>query len=531
MTDRAFIWARESDGNQWLDIVVRPPQYQEKNDIVQVVSPVTVDRHRFARARLCWCGDSLSLLFVGPKTSRKELNSNAFENTSLLVPSQFGKIVLRDGVALRMRSDGGVIGNFLPEQPNRWSNQGLPSALDRRGWTLLVQRAVNQRGNLPRIYVDEQNPVSGGSETADVWLNPLVVVFRRSELIPNLYIRNFDETPFNQAIATALRQRHAVVAEMPISVQRRAIGWRAIWEGRTGSALAALFNREPAIGKRALSAPFMDLALLDAFGGTFLADRSEESGSLFWRWRWPDSEPPPDERQVMEHLCRVLGLEPDSQESGPPFRFEWGVGMRPALRGQVRKPLKDGARVAERLNRLAEMAEELPSGLVLRPILERFAKEARTMSPPDAERIFHPLLDRSAIERDHIIADEQALVRDIQLQFFEPCSDILVPFEAADRVGKIDPDQCFGTGDPDNQGFDPFRSPQSSLTLLREVVLGPADGAGIADRSGVRSPWYGVFWRQVAIGHNKRAFRLVGRTDTDRFVLDRSRLDEGRLAG
>ena len=531
MKDRALIWARESDGNDWLERVVRPRQYEGNGNNVQVISPVTADRHRFACARLFRNNpnNSLSLLFMGPRTSLRELNPRDFENTSLLVPSRFGETVLRDGVALHMRSDGGVIGNFLPEQLNRWSNQGLPSALDRRGWTFLVQRSVNQRGNLPRVYVEEHLDPDG-SETVDVWLNPLVVVFRRSELIPNLDILNFYETPFNQAIATALRERHAVVAEMPISVQRRAIGWRAIWEDRTDSALAALFNRESAIGKRAFSAPFMDLALLDSFGGTFLADRSEESGNLFWRWRRPDEEPSPDERQVMEYLRRILGFEPDSQESEPPFRFEWGAGMRPVMRGQERKPFEDGACVAERLDRLAAMAEELPSGLVLRPILERFAKEAHKMSPTDAERIFHPLLDRSAIEKGHLIADEQALVRDIQFQFFEPCSDILVPFEAAERVGKIDPGQCFGTGDFDSQGFDPFRSPQSSLTLLREVVLGLADGAGIADQSGVRSPWYGVFWRHVAIGHNKRAFRLVGRTDTDRFVLDRSRLDEGRLA-
>lgn len=527
MTRRVFIWARKSDGNPWQKEVASPPQF--KRDVAEVISPQGhTALQRYARAKLFRRNDSLYLLFDGPKTSLDELDPGKFENTRLLVPSLFGEKVLRYGIALLNKSLG-PIADFLPDDTSGWKRDWISSALDRRGWTLLVQRPPNPNRPLPEVSVGKDGDTTGETEMVDVWLNPLVIIFQRENPIPALGPGEFDETPINRAIQSAQQECHALVAEMPIDVQRRAIGWQAIWGDRKGSALSALFNREPARdgNERVFSAPFMDLALLDSFGGTFVAGL-EASGSLSWRWRSPDDARPSDEKQqIMEHLCVVLGLELAPKPSDQPSCFNWGVETSNVTRQQNRVPIEDPTDAAKSLYYLAKAVEDLPSGLVLQRILMRFADEAGRMPSGDAETIFRPLLDHSAIEKGHLIADEQTLLRAIQMQFFMPRSNIFVPFKAIERDKDIDVTECFGTSDF-STGIDPFLSPQSPLYLLREVVLDPSDGAGVAAEAHIRSQWYDIFWRYVVSGHNEHAFRLVGGTNI--FVVDRAVLDAARLA-
>lgn len=526
MTRRVFIWARESNGDRWPQDVANPPPFRDDKD-AEVISPSRSDHQRFAQAKLFYSDGSLFLLFKGMKTSYGELRPERFDNTRLLVPNLFDK-KLRDGIVL-IGGDGGSIADFLPcASGTSDQNRGWMSALDRRGWTLLEQRAIDSTRHLLRVTIVTDGVTTGDTKVADVWLNPLVIIFRGENPIPALGSGEPHKIPIERAIHDAQNERHALVAEMPIDVQRRVIGWQVIWGSRKDSALSALFNREPANDEHGFSAPFVDLALLDSFGGTFLAGRVAASGCLSWDWIPPDDQRRHrlDEAQVMEYLLKVLGFESAPKPPDPSSRFDWGVETRDATLREIRVPIEESTDAAKRLKYLTRAAKELPSGgLVLARILERFTETAGRMSLEDAEEIFHPLLYHSMIEKGLLIADEQTLLRTIQMQFFMPRSNVFVPFEAIER-DEVDATKCSGTRDF-SMWFDPFRSPQDPFKLLRQVV-GLSDGAGVADQAPIRSQWYDIFWRHVAIGHNKHAFRLVD--ETSRFVLDRSALDEGRLA-
>ena len=526
MTCRAFIWAREGDGSRW-------PQNQtavrrSRGDGPRVISPVN-DKQAYARTRLFRNNRSgrFSLLVANHDSSPNGLNPGEVENARLLVPVRFGETVLRDGMTLWSEQQSAAIADLVPSEPRPWL-----SALERRGWTLLVSEPHGGSEGLPEVCIDETEVANEELERGIVaWLNPFVVEFTGDKAIQALDPARGGSGGTNKAIRTALDERHVLVAEMPIDAQRRVIGWQAIWQGKRHSALATLFDPPPSDHAEEFSAPGVDLALLDSFGGTFVAEPGE-SGILSWFWSPPhDTHSEGDrysegDRQIWTLLTQVLGLKQPKRKADLSSRFDWGVKASLPKREPKRIAMDGLTDMAAMLERVAGATGELRSGLLLTPILRHFAAAANRLSSEDAETIFCPLVDRSAVEGDHFVFDEHALLDEIQNRFFKPHSNVLVPLDAIARDPDLKPLECFGTSDF-RMSIDPFCSSRRPSALFRDVVLSPTDGAEVADSSHHRAQWYDVFRRHLAVGHNTHAFRLLYQTGD--FVLDRSMLDVGCL--
>ena len=502
-----YVSVRKGDGGRW------PSEAISRLTMARALSPSN-KRALHAQATLYASPKerdpndaALQLAIEAPDLNIK-LNSS--EGDRLLVPERVHGHETRRGLRLRSLDERKPIGDWI--LPSASDARAL-RVLEQRGLMLLVRRSVaTRRTDLITIDIVSAPEVPPTSEAETVWLNPLVLVLNESALLPES-----GNTTLAKEVEESTRGNTSFLAgELSVAAERRAAGWEALWGpdsmrndgGR--SLLDALFKQDtkPSV---ALPAPWVELAMLDSLSGAFFALRNNEDTTIRWLWSPGKASSESAQSQLAKWLCRRLGIDHSSPH--PANCFVWGAGRhRPP-----RLPLAgfSGTTVPELLKGLAH---EVRQGLLAK-LLKRFACMASRMGDARAKRIFAPLLHH----KDGL-DDTARLLNVIVGEFFLPISPVHVPLALATPDAGVDVASCFATNDF-AQVFDPFRSPESPLSLLRAVAVQaprPAPSSAWA-----RSPWYSALWRHVAVGNMRKVFRLTERSGP--FTLNQSRLGTARL--
>ena len=309
---------------------------------------------------------------------------------------------------------------------------------------------------------------------------------------------------------------------------RRFVGWSAVANirrrGSEDSILSSLLfpgrkHRRVGPDRRRLA----ELAVLDEYGGRFVAICSPSGRLERWEWHMPAGL---DEgrRQVACHIgSRMRGLQVVDRDDGTREIFGWRRRSSSWRRKEVvtLPAVKDGVDVAfKAMSDSREVGAISPS---LVPLARALADQATVLGPKVADELFAPMIESAAVsDVGPGTCDPHATLSAFVEGFFAPASSVLVRMTDWTAVDAGSEDEEAFKEEWGHRWIDLFRSNGDGPTDALRAVVG-LSASDVSEFAVARPGWWSSFWRHCVAGSAVIPFELRWRGME--FRLDESKLD------